>query len=106
MKIDVEGAELNVLSGFKAMLRKQSIGFIQFEYGKTTALAGGSLRGLFDVLSSSHVFLRVMPEGYLLVDESRLDQLEDYRWANYIAVSRSRESSFLNYLREGSAMRS
>ncbi len=98
LKVDVEGAEMHVLAGFGEMIQSESISFIQFEYGKTTALAGSSLRELFDALCGSYRLLKILPEGYLPVDEADIAGHENYRWANYLAVHWRLEASFRAYL--------
>ena len=50
LKIDVEGAELDVLLGAKQLLEKGDIDFIQFEYGGTYLDAKISLEELWDYL--------------------------------------------------------
>ncbi len=99
LKIDVEGAEMKVLKGFERMIARGVVSFIQFEYGKTTALAGCSLCAFCDLLGRDYIFLRVSPEGYTVVDKGNIADWEDFRWANYLAVHRLLEASFLTFLR-------
>ena len=47
MKIDVEGAELDVLLGAKELLNKGHIDYLQFEYGGTFVDANVTLRQVF-----------------------------------------------------------
>ena len=99
LKVDVEGAEMKVLKGFEQMIGRASISLIQFEYGRTTALAGCSLRDFYDFLGRDYCFLRISPEGYIVVDSQNVADYEDFRWANYLAVHRSLEQALLAFLR-------
>jgi FkbM family methyltransferase len=47
LKIDVEGAESQVLNGFNGMLEKQGVRFIQFEYGYTNGDAKFLMKDFF-----------------------------------------------------------
>jgi FkbM family methyltransferase len=47
LKIDAEGAEYFVISGFDQMVRQKKIRLIQFEYGYTNADAGHAMRQFF-----------------------------------------------------------
>ena len=52
LKIDTEGAEYSVLSGFKDMLSKGLIDVIQFEYGYTHADSYTLMRDFYNLLES------------------------------------------------------
>lgn len=86
LKVDVEGHELQVLKGFGDFLKPENVAFIQFEYGGTTKDAGKSLRELYDLLTS-----RGYEIGRLLRDAVEIrsydPRMEDYRYANYIALA-------------------
>lgn len=51
LKIDVEGAELHVLEGFRQALESRRIRFIQFEYGYANGDAGHLMKDFYDLLS-------------------------------------------------------
>jgi FkbM family methyltransferase len=51
LKIDTEGAELAVLSGFKRLIESRMIDVIQFEYGLPNILARTLVRDFYDLLS-------------------------------------------------------
>lgn len=52
LKVDVEGAEHLVFSGFEKMLKKKAIRVIQFEYGFNNGDAGFLMRDFFELFSS------------------------------------------------------
>jgi FkbM family methyltransferase len=90
-KIDTEGAEADVLEGARELLQKQAIGMIQFEYGGTYFDANKTLRQIWDLLyDCGYDFFRIVPDGLMHVSQWR-DSLEDYRYANFLAVASGKE---------------
>lgn len=87
IKIDTEGAELDILRGAEKLLNNKAIGAIQFEYGGTYPDAKITLHQVYDLLTSyGYSIFRIMPGGLIRVVHWR-DALESYRFANYLAVS-------------------
>jgi FkbM family methyltransferase len=86
LKIDTEGAELDVLNGASQLLESKSISTLQFEYGGTYHDSGITLKQIYELLRQKgyHVF-RIIQEGLLHVPCWR-DALENYQYANYIAT--------------------
>src|SRR5205807_9631628 len=86
LKIDVEGAEGDVLAGFEGALSARAIDVVQFEYGFADAGAhftASDASTLFE--SHGYVVGRLFPHGVLFEPYHR--ELEDYRLAlNRIAV--------------------
>ena len=88
LKIDVEGAEGHVLDGFAAMLARQAIGVIQFEYGMANIYSEILLHSLYE---------RLVPHGYQIGRLSRHGvDFAEYKWTmenftgpNYVAVHSS-----------------
>jgi FkbM family methyltransferase len=89
LKLDVEGAEHLVLSGFRDALETGRIDVIQFEYGKVNILTHFLLRDFHELLESRGYLLgKVYPDHvdfrpYVLEDE-------DFLGPNYLAVRRAR----------------
>jgi FkbM family methyltransferase len=85
LKIDVEGAEYEVLTGFSAMLQAQHVSVLQFEHQ-----SGRYLRDFYDFL---------VPKGYALgklyanyVDfRSHSAELEHFLGPHYVALPASRK---------------
>jgi FkbM family methyltransferase len=86
LKLDVEGHELDVLKGSQSMLAQGQIKRIQFEYGGTYIDARILLKDLFDLLLPyGYKFYKIYPNS--LHHEERYDQvLENFQYANWLAV--------------------
>lgn len=63
LKIDVEGAELQVLAGAGKMLASQSIECITFEFGQTTYDMGNSAEKIENLLTEASYEIRNIIEG-------------------------------------------
>jgi FkbM family methyltransferase len=85
LKIDVEGAEAQVLKGFDKLLSTGAIEIVQFEYGRANIVSGWLLRDAYQLMTSRGFRVgKIYPEGvefrpYHLEDE-------DFRGPNYLAV--------------------
>jgi FkbM family methyltransferase len=84
LKIDVEGAELGVLKGARAMLERGAIRFVQFEFGEGHIDARTYLRDFFDLLDGFD-FFRVIPSGLFRVEYS--PEIEVFAPINYLAAA-------------------
>ncbi len=87
MKVDVEGHEMNVLTGLSSYLVENFIDFIQFEYGGTNLDSHTSLMELYELLEKSGFYVaKVMPCGL----EIRTYQpwMDNFQYANYVAISK------------------
>lgn len=87
LKIDTEGAELDVLKGATSLLQSNKIETIQFEYGGTYTDAGITLKEICTLLTQyGYIIFRILPDGLAYI-HSWHDSLENYRYSNYLAVS-------------------
>ena len=87
LKIDVEGHEIEVLSGFRDTLaspeRRPRV--IQFEYGHTWLPARHTLMEAYDLLRrSGYIVGRLYPDGVDFKPYSLAD--DHFRMGNYIAA--------------------
>ncbi len=87
LKIDTEGSELDVLRGASGLLAAHRIGAVQFEYGGTYRDAGITLREtLAHVAKYGYIIFRIAPDGLVHIGAWH-NELESYRYANYLAVA-------------------
>ena len=94
LKVDVEGAEFDVLRGANDLLRRGAIDYIQLEYGGTFEDSGTTLKSVFYYLKR-HGYHLFKVEGSSFEHISNFsDHLEDYRYANYLAVNERHLSRF------------
>jgi len=89
LKIDVEGAEYQVLEGFRGALKDHKIRIIQFEYGYANGDAGHLMKDFYTLLQESEYEI-----GKIWTAGVRFSQFE-YRMnnfdsgPNYLAVAKS-----------------
>lgn len=87
LKIDTEGAELEVLQGSQELLRAKKIDHIQFEYGGTYPDAGITLRQVLEIFfDSGYYVFRELPDGLVWVKEWT-ESRENLYYSNYFAIS-------------------
>jgi FkbM family methyltransferase len=90
LKLDIEGAELPVLRGFRRMLCAGAINVIQFEYGYVNILPKFLLKDLVEFLTAHGYVVGKMFPTY--VDFRPYDlKDEDFMGPNYCAVRQSRQ---------------
>lgn len=85
-KIDVEGAEHNILTGLREMLDGDEIDAIQFEYGIFNIASRRLLKDFYALLGARYAIGKLFPNHVAFRDYSTLH--EDFGPANYIAVRR------------------
>ncbi len=90
LKLDVEGAEYEVLSGFQTMLASGAIRIIQFEYGYVNVITKHLLRDFYELLEGAEMVVGKIYPGLVDFRPYRL-QHEDFLGPNFLAVSRSQE---------------
>jgi len=85
LKVDVEGAELDVLRGCGRLLSHARIDYLQFEYGGTYRDSGARLHDVFVYLQAFGYRIFRM-EGKLREVSEWHDSLENYQYSNFLAV--------------------
>jgi FkbM family methyltransferase len=84
LKIDTEGHELSVLSGAAALLARDAIGCVQFEFNEMNVISRSFFRD-FRKSMKNHVFYRLLPQGLLKLDDVSI-RTELFAYQNILAV--------------------
>jgi FkbM family methyltransferase len=89
LKIDVEGLESKVISGFSKMLGEKRIGAIQFEYGQINLRARVFLEDYYNLLRPFGMRLGKIYPDYVDFKNYHFTQ-DDLAGPNYLAVDEKR----------------
>jgi FkbM family methyltransferase len=88
LKIDVDGAESQVLFGFEPLLETQKIRLIQFEYNAGAIVSKFLLRDFYRYLTKyGYVLGKLYPDGVKFMDYDLSH--EDFKGPNYVACLKS-----------------
>lgn len=98
VKIDAEGFDARVIRGGEALVRKQRIGIVQFEYNRAWQMAEETLRGTYRRFEEAgyRVFL-LKRDGLYDLDYARYEEYFEY--SNFIAIAPAWMPRFVPYLR-------
>jgi FkbM family methyltransferase len=88
LKVDVEGAEYRVLNGFTKTLNAGKIHCLQFEYGAFSIQTRVLLADYYAMLRDRFWIGKIYPAAVEFGDYDW--RMEDFRFANFCAVSRER----------------
>lgn len=90
LKIDVEGAEFDVLQGFAESIASGIVNTIQFEYGYANGDAGHLMKDFFELLGPTHEIGRIWSTGVAFGPfEYRLNNFDS--GPNFLAVRRNQQ---------------
>ena len=87
LKLDVEGHELPVLHGAKALLDRSAVGVIQFEFGGCNIDSRTYVQDFWYELNPSYDLYRVLRHGLWPIRKYQ-ERLERFVTTNYVAVCR------------------
>ena len=87
LKIDVEGAEMDVLRGTTGMLGRRAIGCLIFEFGGTHLDSRVTLRDFYNFLQQHGAkrIGRMTPTGWIAPADHYSESIDTYQAANYVA---------------------
>jgi FkbM family methyltransferase len=86
LKIDVEGAEVEVLQGARSLLDRRAVGIVQFEFGYGNVASRTFMRDFYEMLGGTHDLHRVAPHGLVRLGDYRLELEVFVSATNYVAV--------------------
>lgn len=87
LKIDIEGHELDALSGAKKMFDSKSIDIVTFEFGGCNIDTRTFFRDFWNFFAESNFnIFRITPSGYLHPLKSYKEIYEQFRTVNFIAI--------------------
>jgi FkbM family methyltransferase len=85
LKIDAEGAELDVLYGASSLIRGRRLKAIQFEFGEACAVRRTLMRDFWDLLAGYKMF-RLLPVGLLPLGPYRPSSHELFHFHHVVAL--------------------
>lgn len=86
VKVDTEGNDLKVIRGAKGLLRRGSIGVLQFEYNHTWVHSRSYLKDVYDLISDSPYRIAKVCSAALEIYVAWHPELERYFAANFALV--------------------
>ena len=90
LKIDVEGAELDVLVGAKHLIKEGKIDYIEFEYGGAFLDAGITLEQVYSFLTEAeYKIYKLTDKGCEFVES--VEKYENFVWSIFFAISSKKE---------------
>jgi FkbM family methyltransferase len=89
LKLDTEGHELEVLRGAGDMLKSESIGCIQFEFGGCNIDSRTYFQDFYYCLDPQYYLYRILPSALVRVRQYR-EEDEVFTTTNYLGLSRRR----------------
>jgi FkbM family methyltransferase len=98
LKMDVEGAELEVMKGSKKMLTENRIDFIQFEFGSGNSDSKTFMKDFFGILSENYQLFRILKDGLFEMPAYHNDY-EMLVMGNYFAISKRQLSLHCDQLK-------
>lgn len=85
LKIDTEGNEYKILQGAKNMIENDKIGIILFEFGEMNVASHVYFKDFYDFLSDKYQIYRLLPKGFIQIQEYNSRTCEIFIYQNYVA---------------------
>lgn len=87
LKLDVEGHEYKVLKGTKNLISKNSIDFIQFEFGGANIDSRTYFQDFYYFLNPYYKIHRILKDGLMTIDNYK-ETYENFVTTNFLAISK------------------
>jgi FkbM family methyltransferase len=87
LKLDVEGNELDVLTGAQTMIKSGKIDYIQFEFGGSNIDSRTYFQDFFFLLNPKYKIFRIVKDGIYPIDTYK-ETSEIFTTTNYLAEMR------------------
>jgi FkbM family methyltransferase len=84
IKVDAEGHDVEVISGFRDTLAAGNVEFVQFEYNAFTLIGRQSLRRFYELLGDSYIICRLLPQG--MEAHGYHVSIDNFSQSNWVAV--------------------
>jgi hypothetical protein len=87
LKLDIEGHEYKVLKGAKDLISKNSIDFIQFEFGGANIDSRTYFQDFYYLLVPYYNIHRILKDGLMTIDKYK-ETHENFITTNFLAISK------------------
>jgi FkbM family methyltransferase len=88
LKLDIEGHELDALTGAEAMFRQEAIGMVMFEFGGCNIDTRTFFRDFWHFFTKRGMHIhRITPGGLLYPIDRYTESLEHFRTTNFLAIA-------------------
>jgi len=88
LKVDVEGAELEVLQGMSQTIKAGLVDLIQFEFNEMNIISRVFLKDIYMFLDN-YEFYRLMPNGLMALGKYSPVHWEIFAYQNIVAINKS-----------------
>jgi FkbM family methyltransferase len=90
LKLDIEGHELDALSGAKRMITGDQVDMILFEFGGCNIDTRRFFRDFWHFFEETPMdIFRTTPSGYLIKMEKYKEEYEQFGYSNFVAIRRA-----------------
>ena len=86
LKIDTEGNEMKVLTGARNIISNGLVDIIHFEFNEMNVLSRTFFKDFYDLLSSDFNLYRLLPYGFVSLDDYEIFFCEIFAYQNIVAM--------------------
>ena len=93
LKIDIEGFEINAISGAKNIMNKGLVDYIQLEYNQTWIETGGSIKKLMKIIDEKYSLFILRKNSLLSIDSYHFI-IDDFYFCNLLLIKKGCDIPF------------